>query len=222
MQKNEDDQRSARDIGIRIRTARTDRKVTLSKLARDIGLSEGFLSKLERGQTSSSIANLISIARSLGIDLQDLFIDSRTAPVASDVTVHRRSSDSTFSVIESTGYRWRPCAGGGAHDRMEVFHLVFPEENRMQTMVSHPGQEHCFVLSGEVMFFVADERHHLKAGDGIFIKSELPHRAENIGFGEAHVLMTVARPPEHDTKSVKPFLDWWRVADVLGTVRYEL
>ena len=46
---------------------------------------------------------------------------------------------------------------------MEVFHLVFPREKGMESMVSHPGQEHCYVLQGEVLFFVGDEQHRRDA-----------------------------------------------------------
>jgi quercetin dioxygenase-like cupin family protein len=77
----------------------------------------------------------------------------------------------------------------------------------METMVSHPGQEHCHVLSGEVLFHVGGEQYRLKAGDGIFIDSEQPHRAENAGRGRAHVLMAVARPAE---AAAVP--EWWRLS----------
>ena len=92
-------------------------------------------------------------------------------------------------------------------DRLEVFHLVFPRARGMQAAVSHPGQEHCYVLSGEVLFHVDGVQHRLKAGDGILIDSQLPHRAENAGRGQAHVLMTVARPTE-----VGDAPDWWRLS----------
>jgi quercetin dioxygenase-like cupin family protein len=108
--------------------------------------------------------------------------------------------------VKTTGYRWRHLAGGAPLDRMEAFHLVFPRRERMSTMVSHPGQEHCYVLSGEIFFYVGEEKHRLRAGDGIFIDSQLPHRAENAGKGEAHVLMIVAKAAENP-----PLIDWWRL-----------
>jgi quercetin dioxygenase-like cupin family protein len=90
---------------------------------------------------------------------------------------------------------------------MEVFHLVFPREKGMPTMVSHAGQEHCYVLAGEIVFHVGDAQYRLKAGDGIFIDSQQPHRAENAGRTKAHVLMSVAKPAE---ASEAP--DWWHLA----------
>jgi transcriptional regulator with XRE-family HTH domain len=213
MQDQEAAARTTREIGQRIRRARLAAGLTLSMLAERTQLSEGFLSKLERGQASSSIANLIQIVGALSLNLNDLFATQEAEPARTGVSVHRRSSPGGFSEIESTGYRWKALAGGAALDRIEVFHLVFPEENRMEALVSHPGQEHCYVLSGEVIFHVAGEEYRLKAGDGIFIDSELPHRAENGGLGEAHVLMTVTKDEQASGRS-KAGMDWWRLADI--------
>jgi transcriptional regulator with XRE-family HTH domain len=198
---------AAREIGHRIRSARSSAGLKLSDLAERTGLSEGFLSKLERGLASSSIANLIQITEVLGLGLQELFTTT-DAPPRKGITAYQ-SNDGAFDEVESTGYRWRHLAGGGALDQMELFYLVFPRRDRMTAMVSHPGQEHCYVLSGEIRFYVADECHHLCAGEGVFIDSELPHRAENVGDAEAHVLMTIAKSAES-----KKSLDWWRLPAV--------
>lgn len=195
---------AARDIGSRVRTARLGAGLTLAHLAERTNLSESFLSRVERGQVSSSIANLIQITEVLGLGLHELFVPS--APPRTAVAVHRLAG-SELAEIAVTGYRWRYLAGGAPLDDMEVFHLILPRRERMKTMVSHPGQEHCYVLSGEVVFYVGEEKHRLRAGEGIFIDSGLPHRAENGGKGEAEVLMTVSKTGD------RPVLfDWWRPA----------
>ena len=196
---------TTRDIGRRLRSARTGAALTLAEVAGRAGVSEGFLSKLERGQTAASIANLIQLADVLGLGLHELF-PSDGAPAKTRLAVHRADAEATQEVA-ATGYRWRHLGGGAPLDRMEVFHLVFPRAKGMQATVSHPGQEHCYVLSGEVLFHVGDQQYRLKAGDGIFIDSQQPHRAENAGRGQAHVLMTVARPTE---ASDAP--DWWHLS----------
>ena len=56
--------------------------------------------------------------------------------------------------VAATGYRFRHLGGGAPLDRLEVFHLVFPRAKGMSAMVSHPGQEQCYVLSGAVLFHV--------------------------------------------------------------------
>jgi transcriptional regulator with XRE-family HTH domain len=201
--------RATHEIGRRLRSARTGAGLTLAELTARSGLSEGFLSKLERGQASASISNLIQLTDALGLGLHELFTNA-AAPARTTLAVHRAENDA-LEEVAATGYRWRHLGGGAPLDRMEVFHLVFPRENRMASTVSHAGQEHCYVLSGEVLFVVGETRHHLRAGDGIFIDSEQPHRAENAGAGEAHVLMTVAKPA---SAGAPP--DWWRLPSPLA------
>lgn len=192
------------ELGRRIRSARTGAGLKLSDLADRTNLSEGFLSRLERGKASSSIANLIQITEVLGLGLHELFAH-RAAPARTAVAVHRPEA-AQMTEVKSTGYRWRHLAGGALLDRMEIFHLIFPRREHMKAMVSHPGQEHCYVISGEVYFYVGEEVHRLRPGDGIFIDSELPHRAENAGNAEAHVLMVVSKAAEGPMP-----LDWWRL-----------
>ena len=192
------------EIGRRIRSARIGAGLKLSDLADRTNLSEGFLSKLERGHASSSIANLIQITEVLGLGLHELFANP-AAPARTSVAVHG-AAPAEMTEVTSTGYRWCHLAGGAPLDRMEVFHLVFPRRERMKTMVSHPGQEHCYVLSGEIFFYVGETKHRLRAGEGIFIDLEQPHRAESAGKGEARVLMVVSKLAESSVLA-----DWWRL-----------
>jgi len=204
---------AARDIGNRLRSARSGAGVTLAAVARQAGLSESFLSRLERGQAVASIANLIQLAEVLGLGLHELF-DSAVAPARTRVAVHRAvpRADGDLKDVAATGYRFRHLGGGAPLDRLEVFHLVFPRAKGMSAMVSHPGQEHCYVLAGEVLFHVDGVAHRLRPGDGILIDSQLPHRAENAGRGQAHVLMTVARPADAAGAHNAERPDWWHLA----------
>jgi hypothetical protein len=48
----------------------------------------------------------------------------------------------------------------------------------------------------------------------------LPHRAENAGRGQAHVLMTVARPAEAASEGALP-PDWWRLSALPSSIKEE-
>jgi transcriptional regulator with XRE-family HTH domain len=189
-------------VGERLRSKRTQLGYTLSALAKEAGLSEAFLSRLERGLASASVASLVQLADKLGLSMQDLFEDG-TPAARTRVAVHR--SAERAALIAASGYRWKRLAGNAPNDSMDVFQLVFPPKARMKLMVSHPGQEHCFVLSGEIAFFVGTERFHLKTGDGILFAAEQPHRVDNLGASAAIVLMTVARAGHTPTS-----MEWWR------------
>src|SRR5881397_1135862 len=61
------------DVGERLRELRRIRRCTLRTIADRSGLSESFLSQVERGRSSASIASLRKIADALGLAMADLF-----------------------------------------------------------------------------------------------------------------------------------------------------
>jgi transcriptional regulator with XRE-family HTH domain len=195
---------TVREIGQKIRTARLKAELTLSDLAEKTGLAESSLSRIERGYTAVSVTNLVQICEVLSIGLEQL-LDIKAIPSKTRIAAHGRSNNE-FEEVESTGYLWKHLVGGARFDVFNVFHLVFPRDETMKTLVSHAGQEYCYVLKGEVTFYVGDELHRLKAGSGILIDSELPHRAERVGDAEAHMLMIVTRS---GAEQLTP--EWWNV-----------
>src|SRR5882672_9769361 len=103
---------ATQDIGSRLRAARAGAGLTLADVAARVGISEGFLSKLERGQAAASIANLIQLTDTLGLSLHELFTSTSTStPTKTKVAVHRGEHDK-LAEIAATGYRWRHLGGG--------------------------------------------------------------------------------------------------------------
>src|SRR5207245_7806085 len=64
-------------LGPRIRSLRQARRVTLRELAERAGVTESFLSQVEREVTSPSIASVQRIARALDLGIADLFVDDQ-------------------------------------------------------------------------------------------------------------------------------------------------
>lgn len=60
-------------VGARIRAARLARQLTIKDVATSCGLTEGFISRLERDLTSPSVSTLVQICDSLSINVGDLF-----------------------------------------------------------------------------------------------------------------------------------------------------
>src|SRR5947208_11394138 len=61
------------DLGERLRAIRLLRRRTLREVAEAAGVSESFLSQLERGRSNASVASLQRLAAALGIEVSDLF-----------------------------------------------------------------------------------------------------------------------------------------------------
>src|ERR1051325_9935934 len=68
------------ELGERLRAIRQLRRRTLKEIAGAAGISESFLSQLERGRTNATIATLQRISTALGIEVCDLFATNAPRP----------------------------------------------------------------------------------------------------------------------------------------------
>lgn len=68
-------------IGSRLRGARIARHLTIKQVAESCGLTEGFISRLERDLTSPSVATLVSLCAVLKIDAGELLSHTEAAHV---------------------------------------------------------------------------------------------------------------------------------------------
>jgi transcriptional regulator with XRE-family HTH domain len=173
-------------LGGRIRAAREAAGLTLRSLAEATGLSQPFLSRLERGQVSASIANLLEIARALGLSVAALLEGEAPAP-ARRWAVHRGGA------MPGDGYSFRQLAPALRRRRMDAFVLDFPPGRAQELVVAHEGEELLYVLEGRVRFRFGAEEALLGPGDAVQFDSSLPHSAANVGPTPARLLM-VATP----------------------------
>ena len=60
-------------IGAQLKAARLAQRLTLAEVALRSGLTKGFLSKLERDQTTASVASLMRLCETLAISVGSLF-----------------------------------------------------------------------------------------------------------------------------------------------------
>ena len=192
-------------IATRLRHARRERGLTLRSLSKKTGLSEPFLSRLERAQVSASIANLILITRTVGIDLGTLFKEEAEATAPKPYAVHRAAERQPPHVVPATGYTYQPVAAAWMGQLMDGFILTFPRGEKADILTAHEGEELSFVLEGEILFQLGDEEIRLKAGDCLYFNGEIPHMGRNIGTGDARVLMVTApgRGPGRE-------FGWWK------------
>jgi transcriptional regulator with XRE-family HTH domain len=182
----------ARQIGSRVRGARSSQKLTLQALGRDTGLSAAYLSRVERGETATSIANLIRIAARLNIQLVDLFEDSNKASAAKPYSISRRRGRETSTPMVGPGYLYHWLSGDLTEPKLNAFVLEFPVEpgDDIQLLV-HEGEEILFVLDGKIEFQIGEERFILDQGDCVHLFGDKPHMGRNAGLVPARLLMVV-------------------------------
>jgi transcriptional regulator with XRE-family HTH domain len=177
------------DVGERLRTIRQLRRRTLREVADGAGLSESFLSQVERGRTSVSIASLQRIAGALGIEVSDVFAhDEERRP-----RVLRRDARPNVA--------WGP-VGRKALLTPKPFHSVEvvvanidPGGSTGDEPYAHGDSEEVFfVVTGEVELQLGGELFELAEGDSAQYRSSTPHRVRNLGRGPAEVLFIISPP----------------------------
>lgn len=177
------------DVGERLRAIRQLRRRTLKEIADRAGLSESFLSQVERGRTSASISSLQRIAGALGVDVSDVFsfndvdrprVVSRAArPAISFGTLGRKAllTPKPFHSVEVVAAEFD--AGGSTGE---------------EPYAHGDSEEVFFVVSGEVELYLGGETFALEAGDSAQYRSSTPHRVRNRGSARAEVLFIISPP----------------------------
>ncbi|TSE00204.1 helix-turn-helix transcriptional regulator [Mesorhizobium intechi] len=176
-------------LGMRIKSLRLARRLSLRELAEATGTSASFISQLERGLTGASTASLNQMASALGVSVAMLFEES----TAQNHGVLRRSERP--SLPPSDGCRKmllsRPPLGD-----MEVYVGEFDIGGSTGPDRYTHGDAHemLVVLRGVVEVSLGEARHVLEEGDSIEYTTSTPHRSENIGSGRAEVMWIIAPP----------------------------
>jgi transcriptional regulator with XRE-family HTH domain len=176
-------------LGPRIRSLRRARQVTLRELAERAGVTESFLSQVEREVASPSIASVQRIARALDLGIAELFVDEPPLGRLVRRADRRRIAYPGLAAVDeflTTGKQGRLQvilttieAGGGTGD---------------EPYTHDSDEEVVIVLDGRLELWVGDEHHVLETGDAITYSSRLAHRNRNPGPGQARVLFC-ATPP---------------------------
>jgi transcriptional regulator with XRE-family HTH domain len=177
------------DLGERIRAIRLLRRRTLNDVAAKAGVSESFLSQLERGRTSASVASLQRIAGALGIEVSDLFAsdglprpsvlrrEARQPVVWGHLGRKALLTPKPFHTLEVVAAEFDP--GGSTGD---------------EPYTHGDSEELLVVVEGHVHVQLGAEVYDLRAGDSVHYRSSTPHRVSNPGDAVAEVLFVISPP----------------------------
>lgn len=171
----------------RLRTHRMHHHMTASALAQAVGISKAMLSKIESAERMPSVPVLLSLAEGLGIGLADLF----GGPAASMEPEHvTRAQEPVLP-------------GGGDSEGVQVSLLGTMElpgvQIRLLRMRADPGcrfpkpvQFDGFwidhVIRGELVMQIGERRYHLRPGDSLTYRGEVPHQMVDLPAGPLEVL----------------------------------
>ena len=172
--------------GARFRRLRQRRGLSLAQVAKATGVSVGFLSALERGQMSASIATLRRIARYYRTNILSFFEPAKDNS--------RLVKPAGRKILETTkGVRMELLAWGNTAMEPHLFR-VKPGGNSGESY-THEGEECLHVLRGQFEIWLNQDEHYLlEPGDSLYFQSSTPHRWKNPGKKESWLLW-INTPP---------------------------
>jgi transcriptional regulator with XRE-family HTH domain len=182
---NDEDQ----ELGRRIRTLREREGLSLRAVAERAGVSESFVSQVERGVASPSVASLRRLAEALGGSVGAFF----EGPSSADRVV--RAGERRRLIHPRRQWEDVLLTPAGSRHLQVILSTIEPEAGSGDEPYAHDSDEECvIVLKGRMEFWVDEVRYELAEGDSLLFESRLPHRNVNPGPTKAEVLWIITPP----------------------------
>jgi len=175
-------------IGEKLKQLRLRTNLTQEELAIRCDLSKGFISQVERDQSSPSIATLVDILECLGTTLEEFF--KETVPEQ----VRYRQEDAFDSEDEDLGNTITWIIPSAQKNEMEPILINLRPKGRTQAYDPHAGEVFGYVLSGAATLHRGKEKWKIKKGDSIYYSATQPYYIENHTSNGATILW-ISTPP---------------------------
>lgn len=178
-------------MSTRLKLLRQQHGLSLEQLAQHSGLTKSYVSKVERGLSTPSIASALKLARALAVDVAQLFSPQTDA---GELCLTRADQRLRIERAGDVGRRVELLAADMAGKQMQPF-VLHPsaEFSDGPEPAGHPGEELVWVLTGRIEMAFPQRHEQLAAGDCAYFRAGLPHRIRRLGDAPASVLVVIAQ-----------------------------
>jgi transcriptional regulator with XRE-family HTH domain len=186
-------------VGALVKAVRKSRHLSMTELARRSGVSQPFISQVERGQFTPSLATLYRLAGALSVSVSALL------PVeqSSDTSVVRAGHGPIIPIVEALPLAVGRLVSRGGASQLEAYTYELAPGSTDETRFAHPGEEFTFILSGTLVIEVEpDPAVTLYAGDCIHFGAGRAHVWTVPGPEPVRMLLVLSHPGHHDNPSM--------------------
>jgi transcriptional regulator with XRE-family HTH domain len=166
-------------IGMKLRALRTQKRLTLSRLAVETGLSTALLSKLETDRMVPTLPTLATISRVYGVGMSHFFSEPGQHSLSITRRAHLQASGRGMDAVKTT-----PLHAIAADDKLSA--RVMEIEPSINGSVNESCSETdglMYVLEGRLELNMGGLSEVLEAGDCVYLKSMM---AMNLSAGGKH------------------------------------
>jgi transcriptional regulator with XRE-family HTH domain len=178
-------------LGERLRTTRRAHARTLKDIARKTGFTEAYLSQVETGRASPSLAALKRIAAGYGLSVVDLVADDPP----DDHSLILRAPDRRRLVLNRGGIVKELLVARQADKRMEPLQVTIRPGVGSGGQYDHAGEEFGVVLSGALELTVETKTFRIGKGDAFYFRSTRLHGFRNPSRRHNTTVLWVITPP---------------------------
>ena len=176
-------------LGHELKRVREATGISLRTLADRAGFSPSFISQVETGQVSPSIASLEQIAATLNVSLAQLFAPPETAEVVLVRADARPSFRSSWSRA-----RIDSLMPTGKHQPLEAIMVTIEAGGSSGKRAAGVACDQLgMIISGQLTLTLAEDTFEMERGDAVLIRARTPHRWQNRGHAMAEVLLVSSR-----------------------------
>lgn len=176
------------DLGLRLKELRTKRGISQTELARLVGVTPSTISQVESDSIYPSLPALLKMAEMLSVEVSSFFMESP------DV-VNRL----IFPAAEAVDIKFHDLPEGSVQAKLltpvdfevkaEPYLIEIPANGKLPShFFIHKGEELGYLLSGKLQLELGKAFHTVRAGDAIYLTSEIPSQWKNPGPGVARLI----------------------------------
>ena len=176
-------------LGIRLRRLRHQRNWTLEALAKQTGISEAYLSRLEGGERQPSLSILFTLAGAYNVAISSLFEPEQTA----ESCVIVRAANAVIQ--EGQGLLYTPLSSGNRFTSLHPMRVTVTANRQGDHLYQHEGEEWLYVLTGQLQLTIEDEEYFLQPGDAAHFDGRTPHRLSSVGGSDVEIILVACAPP---------------------------
>lgn len=147
--------------------------MTLQQVSDKADISKSFLSKVERGNVSMSIAALSRLAHALGVSMGEFF--DADEPDSEIIYVPRAERRSVAGGQGKLPYQYDVLVPKRGKRQMHPMIISIDGRVAKFELREHPGEQFILMMDGELNYVCGNREFTLKNGDCLYFKARIPH-----------------------------------------------
>jgi transcriptional regulator with XRE-family HTH domain len=181
-------------IGAKLRSLRTQKRLTLARLSAETGLSTALLSKLETDRMIPTLPTLATISRVYGVGMGHFFAEPSRHMLSITRKAHLQGSERGMDQVKII-----PLNAPTENPRLAAQVIEFPAGAASSTVSRlASGSGLVYVLEGQLQLDSGGMQETLEPGDCAYIESEMALAWSAAGKTRCRVLAVLPSTPHSD------------------------